>query len=622
MSAAIAGGAHIIVLSDRGGAGAADAGLAPIPSLLLTGTVHHHLIRQRTRTRAGLIVEAGDARECHHIALLIGYGAAAVNPYLALQTVQDMVRRGLLDGVTAKKAAENTVKALGKGLLKIMSKMGVSTVASYTGAQIFEAIGLGQEIVSTCFTGTTSRLGGVGFEVLAAEAAARHTRAFPPRGAGPDHRRLETGGDYQWRREGEPHLFNPETVFKLQHATRSRRYEIFKEYTRLVDDQSARLMTLRGLLRIRGVDDPTDPRGLGAASLPARAPDVGSAPDGGARLTGERARREPGRAAPDGPAPVGRRAPSPTASRRRLRGAGRARRDASHPAAAPGPDPHRRGEPVSEIVRRFSTGAMSYGSISAEAHQTLAIAMNRLGGRSNTGEGGEDPDRFVPDANGDLRRSAVKQVASGRFGVTSEYLVNADDLQIKMAQGAKPGEGGQLPGHKVYPWIAKTRYSTPGVGPDLPAAAPRHLLHRGPGPADPRPEERQPAGPGARQAGRRGGGRHGRGRRVQGPRRRGADLRARRRHRRRPADQRQARGRAVGAGPGRDPADPAPGPAAGPDRGPGRRPAEDRPGRDHRRAARRRGVRLRERPAGRVGLHHDAGLPPGHLPGRGGHPEP
>ena len=350
--------------------------------------------------------------------MLIGYGAAAVNPYLALQTVADMVRRGVLDGVTAKKATENLVKALGKGLLKIMSKMGVSTVASYTGAQIFEATGLGQEIISACFTGTTSRLGGVGFDVLAAEAAARHARAFPPRDAAPDHRRLETGGDYQWRREGEPHLFNPETVFKLQHATRSRRYEVFKEYTRLVDDQSARLMTLRGLLRIRGVDDPTDPRGLGAASLPARAPRA---------------------------------------------------------SAGEGPIPIDEVEPVSAIVRRFSTGAMSYGSISAEAHQTLAIAMNRLGGRSNTGEGGEDPERFVPDANGDLRRSAVKQVASGRFGVTSEYLVNADDLQIKMAQGAKPGEGGQLPGHKVYPWIAKTRYSTPGVG--LISPPPHHDIY-------------------------------------------------------------------------------------------------------------------------------------------------
>ncbi len=415
VSAAIAGGARIIVLSDRSAGADPASGLGPIPSLLLTGAVHHHLIRERTRTRAGLIVESGDARECHHIALLIGYGAAAVNPYVALETVQDMVRRGVLEGVTTRKAAANLIKALGKGVLKIMSKMGVSTVASYTGAQIFEAVGLGPDVISTCFTGTTSRLGGIGFAELATEAAARYRRAVPARGAGPDHRRLDTGGEYQWRREGEPHLFNPETVFKLQHATRTRRYEIFKEYTRLVDGQSARLMTLRGMFRIRGAEpqaggESTDPRGLGAASHPARVP-----------------------------------------------------------------IPIDEVEPVSAIVRRFSTGAMSYGSISAEAHQTLAIAMNRLGARSNTGEGGEDPDRFVPDANGDLRRSAVKQVASGRFGVTSEYLVNADDLQIKMAQGAKPGEGGQLPGHKVYPWIAKTRYSTPGVG--LISPPPHHDIY-------------------------------------------------------------------------------------------------------------------------------------------------
>ena len=414
VSAAIADGAHIIVLSDRGSAGP-DPSRAPIPSLMLTGTVHHHLIRERTRTRAGLIVEAGDARECHHIALLVGYGAAAVNPYLVLESVQDLVRRGVLGKVSTAKAAQNMIKALGKGLLKIMSKMGVSTVASYTGAQIFEAIGLGDEVIRDCFTGTTSRLGGVGFDELAAEAAARHARAFPARGK-PSHRRLTVGGEYQWRREGEPHLFSPETVFKLQHATRARRYDIFKEYTSLVDDQSARLMTLRGLMRIRGVDDTTNPRGLGATAHPARAP---------------------------------------------------------HPARPP--IPIEDVEPVSAIVRRFSTGAMSYGSISAEAHQTLAIAMNRLGARSNTGEGGEDPDRFIPDANGDLRRSAVKQVASGRFGVTSEYLVNADDLQIKMAQGAKPGEGGQLPGHKVYPWIAKTRYSTPGVG--LISPPPHHDIY-------------------------------------------------------------------------------------------------------------------------------------------------
>ncbi|HEX7267969.1 MAG TPA: glutamate synthase central domain-containing protein, partial [Streptosporangiaceae bacterium] len=262
VSAAIRAGARIIALSDRGASGRAgpdpgwDPGLAPIPSLLLTGAIHHHLIRERTRTRVGLVVECGDAREAHHIALLIGYGAAAVNPYLALESVQDMVRRGELENLSAAKAAANLIKALGKGLLKIMSKMGVSTAASYTGAQIFEAIGLGSEVVETCFTGTTSRLGGVGFDVLAAETARRHARAFPPRGAAPAHRRLDTGGEYQWRREGEPHLFSPETVFKLQHATRTRRYEIFKEYTRLVDDQSAGLMTLRGLLRIRGVDGP------------------------------------------------------------------------------------------------------------------------------------------------------------------------------------------------------------------------------------------------------------------------------------------------------------------------------------------------------------------------------
>jgi glutamate synthase (NADPH/NADH) large chain len=416
VSAAIAAGSRMIVLSDCGadpagrppGAPREDASLAPIPSLMLTGAVHHHLIRERTRTQVGLIVATGDARECHHVALLIGYGASCVCPYLAIESVEDLGRAGVLDGITPGQARANLIKALGKGVLKIMSKMGVSTVASYTGAQIFEAIGIGTEVIETCFAGTSSRLAGVGFDQLAAEAAARHSRAFPARGTRPAHRRLETGGEYQWRREGEPHLFNPETVFKLQHATRSRREDIFAEYTKLVDDQAARLMTLRGLLRIRGVDQ------AGLAESP-----------GGLSL----------------------RAPVPIDEV----------------------------EPVSSIVRRFSTGAMSYGSISAEAHQTLAIAMNRLGGRSNTGEGGEDPDRYTPDPNGDLRRSAIKQVASGRFGVTSEYLVNASDLQIKMAQGAKPGEGGQLPGHKVYPWIARTRYSTPGVG--LISPPPHHDIY-------------------------------------------------------------------------------------------------------------------------------------------------
>jgi glutamate synthase (NADPH) large chain len=411
VSGAIAAGARLIVLSDRGAdagggqAGAhppaelADEHLAPIPSLLLAGAVHHHLIAEQTRTKVGLIVESGDARECHHIALLLGYGAAAVCPYLAIETVEEMVRRGALPGVAEQQAGANLIKALGKGVLKIMSKMGVSTVASYTGAQLFEAVGLGREIVDSCFAGTSSPLGGIGFAEIAAEAGGRHARAYPPRGGRP-HQRLETGGEYQWRREGEPHLFSPEAVFKLQHATRSGQDRVFREYTRLVDDQAARLLTLRGLLRVRGVDD----------AAPARAP----------------------------------------VSMDEV-------------------------EPVASIVTRFATGAMSYGSISAEAHETIAIAMNRIGGRSNTGEGGEDASRYIPDENGDSRRSAVKQVASGRFGVTSEYLVNADDLQIKMAQGAKPGEGGQLPGYKVYPWIAATRHSTPGVG--LISPPPHHDIY-------------------------------------------------------------------------------------------------------------------------------------------------
>ena len=391
VSAAVADGAHVLVLSDR----AADADHAPVPSLLVTGAVHHHLVREKTRTRVGLVVEAGDVREVHHVALLIGYGAAAVNPYLAMASVEDLVHNGVLQGLEGPQATGNLIKALGKGVRKTMSKMGVSTVASYTGAQIFEAIGLGQEVVDRCFTGTTSRLGGVGFEELAKEVAERHRRAYPADGVQPPHRTLQVGGEYQWRREGDPHLFNPRTVFKLQHSTRAGRYEIFKEYTRSVDDQSRDLMTLRGLFKLReGVREPV---------------------------------------------------------------------------------PIEEVEPVESIVKRFATGAISYGSISQEMHEVLAIAMNRLGGKSNTGEGGEDADRFTPDANGDSRRSAIKQVASGRFGVTSEYLVNADDIQIKMAQGAKPGEGGQLPGHKVYPWVGKTRHSTPGVG--LISPPPHHDIY-------------------------------------------------------------------------------------------------------------------------------------------------
>ncbi|GAB3997455.1 glutamate synthase large subunit [Nocardioides marmoraquaticus] len=390
VSAAIADGARVIVLSDRH----SDATKAPIPSLLLTAAVHHHLVREKTRTQVGLVVEAGDVREVHHVALLVGYGAAAVNPYLAMESVEDLARDGYYVTAEPEKAVANLVKSLGKGVLKVMSKMGVSTVASYTGAQIFEALGLSQELVDAYFTGTTSKLGGIGLDVVAEEVARRHRTAYPVGGIAPAHRSLEVGGEYQWRREGEPHLFDPETVFRLQHATRAGKYEVFKQYTSRVNEQSERLMTLRGLFRFKD------------ASVTGREPiDVSEV------------------------------------------------------------------EPVESIVKRFSTGAMSYGSISGEAHETLAIAMNRLGAKSNTGEGGEDADRLYDPE----RRSAIKQVASGRFGVTSEYLTNADDIQIKMAQGAKPGEGGQLPGHKVYPWVAKTRHSTPGVG--LISPPPHHDIY-------------------------------------------------------------------------------------------------------------------------------------------------
>lgn len=390
VSEAIAGGARIIVLSDRH----STADLAPIPSLLLTGAVHHHLVREKTRTQVGLLVEAGDVREVHHVALLVGYGAAAVNPYLAMESVEDLAREGYYVKAEPEQAVANLIKGLGKGVLKVMSKMGVSTVASYTGAQIFEAVGLSQAVVDRYFTGTTSKLGGVDLDTIAEEVARRHATAYPRGGIAPAHRELEIGGEYQWRREGEPHLFDPETVFRLQHATRAGRYDVFKQYTQRVDEQSERLMTLRGLFRFKD--------GEATGRAPISVDEV---------------------------------------------------------------------EPVSEIVKRFSTGAMSYGSISQEAHETLAIAMNRLGGKSNTGEGGEDPDRLYDPE----RRSAIKQVASGRFGVTSEYLTNSDDIQIKMAQGAKPGEGGQLPGHKVYPWVAKTRHSTPGVG--LISPPPHHDIY-------------------------------------------------------------------------------------------------------------------------------------------------
>lgn len=386
-SEAIANGARTLVLSDRD----SDHRMAPIPSLLLVSAVHHHLVRTKERLRVALVVESGDCREVHHVAALLSYGAAAVNPYLAFETIEDLISQGAITGVPAHKAIRNYVKALVKGVLKIMSKMGISTVGAYTAAQVFEAVGLSNDLLDEYFTGTQSKLGGVHLDVLAEEVALRHRRAHPDNPTDRVHRRLEVGGEYQYRREGELHLFTPETVFLLQHATKTRKEDVFRQYTAEVERISRQGGTLRGLFKFRT----------------------------------------------EGRTPI----------------------------------PIDEVEPVSSIVKRFNTGAMSYGSISAEAHETLAIAMNRLGGRSNSGEGGEDRERLYDPE----RRSAVKQVASGRFGVTSEYLVNSTDIQIKMAQGAKPGEGGQLPGFKVYPWVARTRHSTPGVG--LISPPPHHDIY-------------------------------------------------------------------------------------------------------------------------------------------------
>ncbi|MDR1824252.1 MAG: glutamate synthase large subunit [Bifidobacteriaceae bacterium] len=384
---AVAAGTSFIVLSDR----ESTADLAPIPSLLLVGAVHHHLLRNRTRTQIGLVVEAGDVREVHHIALLIGYGAAAVNPYLAMESVEKLARQGDLGDISEADAVAHLIKALGKGVLKVMSKMGISTVSSYRGAQVFEAVGLAQDLVDEYFTGTTSRLGGIGLEQIAQGVEMRHHKAYPRMVYGSGDEILESGGLYKWRRDGEIHLLTPDAIFELQAATRRGDFELYRRYARRIDDQAGRLATLRGLFKLK---------------------------------------------------------------------------EGVRPAV-----PLDEVEPVSEIVKRFSTGAMSYGSISMEAHSTLAIAMNQLGAKSNTGEGGEDPERLHDPA----RRSAIKQVASGRFGVTAEYLTNADDLQIKMAQGAKPGEGGQLPGAKVYPWIGRTRHSTPGV--QLISPPPHHDIY-------------------------------------------------------------------------------------------------------------------------------------------------
>jgi glutamate synthase domain-containing protein 2/glutamate synthase domain-containing protein 1/glutamate synthase domain-containing protein 3 len=388
-SLAVKSGYTLLILSDRG----VDKDYAPIPSLLALAAVHNLLVREETRTQVALIIESGEPREVMHFALLIGYGASAINPYLAIETLEDLAWRGYLpEGVTSEVALKNFIKAVNKGLLKTFSKMGISTLQSYRGAQVFEAIGLNRELVDTYFAGTTSRLQGVGLDVLAREAQMKHEHAFGP--VTECDTELAVGGSYHFRTNGEYHLLNPLTISKLQHAVRQSSFETFKEYTDLIDDQSRNLCTLRSLMRIKGADKP-----IGIEKV----------------------------------------------------------------------------EPAKEIVKRFTTGAMSFGSISKEAHETLAIAMNRIGGKSNTGEGGEDERRYKPDPNGDSRRSAVKQVASARFGVTTNYLVNADELQIKMAQGAKPGEGGQLPGHKVDEAIARLRHSIPGVG--LISPPPHHDIY-------------------------------------------------------------------------------------------------------------------------------------------------
>jgi glutamate synthase (ferredoxin) len=387
-SNAIESGYTIIVLSDRG----VNAEYAAIPALLATGAVHHHLIREGTRTRAGLVVESGEPREAMHFCLLVGYGAGAVNPYLVYATMAAMIRDGQLRDIDEDAAVHNFVKAVGKSITKVASKMGISTTQSYRGAQIFEAIGLAQDVIDKYFSWTPSRVAGVGLDAIARETAERHTYAFKV--AANLDGDLDVGGQYQWRRGGEFHMYNPNTIARLQHSVRSGNFRLFKEYTKAIDEQSRSLATLRSLLKFNSSRKPV---------------------------------------------------------------------------------PLEEVEPATEIVKRFKTGAMSFGSIGKEAHENLAIAMNRIGGKSNTGEGGEDPARFVRDANGDFRRSAIKQVASARFGVTSHYLVNADELQIKMAQGAKPGEGGQLPGHKVDDFIAKIRYSTPGVG--LISPPPHHDIY-------------------------------------------------------------------------------------------------------------------------------------------------
>jgi glutamate synthase (NADPH/NADH) large chain len=522
---AVIAGHNILVLSDRA---ASDQRVA-IPALLATAAVHHHLIRQGLRTSTGLVVETGEAREVHHFCVLAGYGAEAINPWLAFDTLEELrVREGLEQ--SAEEVRKNYIKAVNKGILKVMSKMGISTYQSYCGAQIFDAVGLESDFVERYFTGTPTTIEGAGIEAIAAEALARHSNAW---GNNPIYDgMLDAGGDYAFRLRGEDHAWTPESVADLQHAVRGNLPDNYRTFANSVNDQNERLLTIRGLMKFRFAAEPL---------------------------------------------------------------------------------PLDEVEPAADIVRRFATGAMSFGSISREAHTTLAIAMNRIGGKSNTGEGGEEVDRFTPLPNGDSMRSAIKQVASGRFGVTTEYLVNADDIQIKMAQGAKPGEGGQLPGHKVNKNIAEVRHSTPGVG--LISPPPHHdiysiedlaqLIH-----------DLKNVNPKAR------GRRHGRRGCQQGARRPRHHFRLRGRHRRQPAHLADPCRLALGDRACRDPADPGVERAARTDRGPGGWRLTHRPRRGDRRPAWRRRIRLLHCTVDRGGLHHDAQMPSQHLPGWGRHPGP
>ena len=386
--AAIARGFNLIIISDRG----VDRDHTPIPALLAVSGLHHHLIRKGTRTQIGLILESGEPREVHHFAALISYGVTAMNPYLVFDTIEDLINQDIIKNLDYKQAVKNYIKAAAKGVVKTISKMGISSIQSYSGAQIFEALGIHQSVIDKYFTWTPSRIGGIDLSIIAREAEMRHQDGYPLRGL--NNNTLRTGGEYQWRQDGEYHLFNPKTIHSLQQACQTGNYSLFKQYSSQINEQTTQMGTLRGLLEFKFTSSPI---------------------------------------------------------------------------------PVEEVESVNSICLRFKTGAMSYGSISKEAHEALAIAMNRIGGKSNTGEGGEDPDRYIPLPNGDSKKSAIKQVASARFGVTSEYLVNAEEIQIKMAQGAKPGEGGQLPGRKVYPWIAKVRHSTPGVG--LISPPPHHDIY-------------------------------------------------------------------------------------------------------------------------------------------------